>query len=271
MKKIGVLITILVFMGALIIGNIHWNNKIDETVSRSINTSVIHNNSSNNDNGAEESVPGFSLKREELEQLLASLPAQIANMFLANYDNGKSVHMMIVGSPAIASNTNGWSVQVKEHLEKVYGADFLKMTIVQFDGTSTEFVDSEEAKSVIDAKPDLVFFEALTLEDNGQVEIEISHENIKNFIGRIREANPESVILVQPPHPIHAATYYPHQVSALAEFTEDEGIPYFDHWPNWPDPDSDEITHYLNDEGMPNENGHELWADAVIRLFTGEK
>lgn len=270
MRKLGVLLTFIFFIGALIAGYIHWNAKVEKTVSRNIDVSVSDEPSDSLANQNNSNGNTFTISRDELKELVMGLPEPVSNQFLTHYEKGEPLDIIIVGSPALASETNGWSVQVKEHLEELYGDDFLKMTIVEFDGTSTEFVDSEEAASVVEAKPDIVFFEPLTLEDNGLVEIDTSHENIKTFMERILAENPEAVLILQPPHPIHAAVYYPRQVEALAEFAEEEGIPYFDHWPNWPDPDSDEITNYLNEDGFPNENGHKIWADAVINYFTGK-
>lgn len=268
MQKFGVILTLLVFIGALIIGYLHWNGKIQQTVVQQVNNQSVENNLSNE--GSQSEKP-FMISRDRLEQLVIYLPKKVANQFFSSYDNGQSVQMYFVGSPALASQSNGWSVQVKNQLQELYGSDFLEISIVEFDGTSTEFVDSEEAESVVQAKPDIVFFEALTLEDNGLVEIEVSHENIKNFIERIIAKNQDTAIILQPPHPIHAATYYPLQVEALANFAEDEDIPYFNHWPYWPDPNSDEINNFLNENGHPNENGHEVWANAVLQYFSGDK
>ena len=50
---------------------------------------------------------------------------------------------------------------------------------------------------------------------------------------------------IQPPHPLYQATYYPVQVEALAQYAEDNDIPYLNHWEAWPDQDSKEIKDYL--------------------------
>lgn len=269
MRKIGILLSLVIFIGVMIVGYKHWNEKLHKTVSQG--SVAAEENLANSAEKNIQTDTSFTINRGELEVLLTNLPEQIKIQFLNSYDNGEPIQMTLVGSPALASESNGWSIQVKNRLEKLYGSDFLEITIVEFDGTSTEFLGSKEADSVVQSKSDIVFFEALTLEDNGLVEIEHSHENIKQFINQIKTNNPKTIILLQPPHPIHAATYYPLQVEALASFAEEEEIPYFDHWPYWPDPNSDEMNNYLNENGHPNENGHEVWANAVIQYFSGQQ
>ena len=270
MQKIGVLLSFIIFIGVMIVGYKHWNEKIYKTVSQELVNNDVEKNTSNAIEGENQTKPPFTIKKGELEQLLVHLPEQVKNQFLNSFDNGQPVQMFLVGSPALKSEGNGWSMQVKKRLEELYGSDFLKISIVEFDGTSSEFIESEEAESIVQSKPNIVFFEALTLEDNGLVEIENTHDNIKSFIDRIKTENPDTAFLLQPPHPIYAATYYPLQVQALAEFAVEEGIPYFDHWPKWPDPNSEEINNYLNENGHPNEEGHKVWANAVVQYFSGE-
>ena len=76
------------------------------------------------------------------------------------------------------------------------------------------------------------------------------------------------VVLIQPPHPLYQATYYPVQVEALEQYAEDNGIPYLNHWEAWPDQDSEEIKDYLSEDASePSAKGHQVWAEYLIDYF----
>ena len=263
-----VLFSFAFFIASLFVGHHYWNEKLNQIAG----TGKISETSADGSGGKSISPEkeSFSITRENLEQRIANLPEPAQAQMRSSFDNQEPVQLVFVGSPAMGKEDNGWVVQAKNQLEELYGEDFLHLTIIQFDGTSTEFLDSAAAESAIQAKPDILFFEPLTLEDNGLVEIETSHRNILSFLDRVKAENPDVAVILQPPNPIYAATWYPVQVQALRQFAAQEGIPFFDHWSHWPDPNSSEITNYLNDEGLPNEKGHSLWANAVIEFFSGK-
>ena len=79
-------------------------------------------------------------------------------------------------------------------------------------------MNEDEAEEVIAAKPDMIIFEPFTLKDNGEVAIDDSLENTATTLAAITESLPETEVILQPPHPLYNATYYPRQVEALAGF-----------------------------------------------------
>ena len=55
-----------------------------------------------------------------------------------------------------------------------YGTNLLKISIYEFDGTSTEFLNSELPEQIIEESPHLVFLESFRLADNyGFVTVEV--------------------------------------------------------------------------------------------------
>ncbi|WAA09708.1 SGNH/GDSL hydrolase family protein [Fervidibacillus albus] len=277
-QRILTLLSFVLFVVIIIIGGLHWKAKLNEAVSNpngyvqstnSSDASTVSESGDGENASTAEEENGWNL--EQLKTYTANLPSDLADIFKQAFYDERVLHVSIVGSPSLGVEENGWSVQVQEQLEETYGTDFLDVNIVQFDGTSTAFVDSEEAKEIVEEAPDLLLLEGFTLEDNsGLVPVNTSHENLRTFLGEVIEANPNVGILIQPPNPIYAAVNYPVQVEELKNFAELEGLHYLDHWQFWPDPNSSEILDYLNDESLPNEEGHKLWADVVVNYFVGK-
>ena len=114
---------------------------------------------------------------------------------------------------------------------------------------------------------DVVLFEPFTLNNNGLVTIEDEHVHINAFREQLATHVEDAVVVLHPPQPVHRATYYPTQVSSLASFAATENIPYIDHWADWPDTESDELPQFLTEEGAPNSEGAEIWANALISYF----
>ena len=120
-----------------------------------------------------------------------------------------------------------------------------------------------------DTKPDVLILEALTLADNGNVEVEDNHDNISTIIQELQSINEDLYVILMPTHPIPNATIYPKQVDALKEYAAENDYTYIDHWEAWPDYTNEaELMEYLNeDKSAPNEKGIEIWSKEVLKLF----
>ncbi len=103
-------------------------------------------------------------------------------------------------------------------------------------------------------------------------EINESLDHVSSVMDSIKSKNPETVFILQPPHPLYNATFYPNQVKALKNYAEAEGIVYLDHWKAWPDYSTEKIKDYLTkDQSEPSVKGHEVWAKFVTDyLIAGE-
>ncbi|MFB5282752.1 SGNH/GDSL hydrolase family protein [Peribacillus sp. Hz7] len=152
-------------------------------------------------------------------------------------------------------------------MEDTYG-DTVQMSEQTYDLTSTEFVNQEKQKELIEAKADLILFEPLTLKDNGQVAIDDSHAHISTIIQDVTDANEQTTFVIQPPHPLYNATYYPLQVEALKQYATDNNILYLDHWNSWSDQTSDETKALLTEDNeLPNKDGYKLWRTYLEDFF----
>ena len=255
-QRIISILSIIVFFVIIFIGYMSWNEKIAKTTQKQISKDVQADTS--------ETMP---LTFEKLQQAITHLPESVQQMFKETYVNKEQINVVFVGSTSTGLYENGWSMKVKDALEKFYGTDLLKISIYEFDGTSTEFLNSELPEQIIEESPHLVFLESFRLADNyGFVTVEAAQENLITFIEQISTELPEAAFIVQPPNPLSSAVNYPKEVEEIQQFLETNGIPYFNHWEKWPISNSEEMELLLKD-GLPNEKGHEIWAEAIIDYF----
>jgi hypothetical protein len=241
----------------LILGNIYWQEKT--AVS-----SYSHSSSPNSE--ADSDIISETVVDQPEEKLYSNWPEKARKDYQAAKENGQVYKLAIVGSPALGQEENGWSVQLKEELEKDYGGT-LEVSIFQNDTNSLQFINGEGSDEVISYSPDMVLFEPFSLINNSVgVLAEDNHESIGVFLKELKGANEDVVLLLQPPHPIYGATYYPMNVEELKAYAEENDITYLDHWEAWP---ADESLRDLlvNSQDTPNEKGHSLWANYLTDYF----
>ncbi|RST74177.1 hypothetical protein D4T97_010885 [Siminovitchia acidinfaciens] len=202
--------------------------------------------------------------------IAANWPKEAQGTFNKSVTQGKPYKIAFVGSESIGKEDGGWSVMLEDALGNAYD-DTVEVGIFEYAERSDEFINNGHAEEVAGFGPDFVLFEPFTLNDNGNVEVEDNHENIKTFISAVKKANEDAVVVLQPPHPIHNATFYPEQVGQLKDFANSEGLDYLDHWSVWPDQENEELRTYLQDkQGAPNEKGHEVWFNYLKDYFIAE-
>ena len=206
------------------------------------------------------------LEVERLLTLTAHVDESVQDIFLNRLENEEGVELLIVGSTAMESGEPGYAERLESALKDAYG-DFVNVSIEAFDGTSTQFIENMSDEIDFSKGFDVVLFEPFTLTNNGIVVIEDEHSHINSFLERLQSNVEDAVIVLQPPNPIHQASFYPIQVNALQSFAKTKGIPYINHWTKWPDQDSDDILALIDEDNMPNHDGAEVWANALIGYF----
>ncbi|MBN8193787.1 SGNH/GDSL hydrolase family protein [Bacillus sp. NTK074B] len=207
----------------------------------------------------------------DYKSLLANWPEEAKDSFMNDLQTGTPYKLAIVGSPALGEGENGWSRQVKEELENTFG-ESLEVTIYEYDSTSIKFVNGEPADEVLEADPDLVLLEPFSLSDNSKlVGSKDNLESIRILNRRLKEQKEEAVLILQPPHPITGATYYPEQIEELKAFAKEQDIPYLDHWTAWPEEDETLEKYVTESQETPDEKGHEVWASYLLDYFIADE
>lgn len=259
MKAFFTTLLAIICMGVLLWGNIYWTKKT--TVSGESNETPIVSETRK----VEEKTAKPS---DSLLEFTKNWPEQSVASFKKALKEERPFKVLLIGSSALGDEQAGWAVQTKEQLVTAYGQEHMNVEIQVFDQTSREFTNEGGAEKVANAQADMVLFEPFTLMDNGEVAIEDSLNNIQLVMDDTLEANPETVFILMPPHPIYNATFYPKQVEALKEYASQNSVAYLDHWEAWPDYSSEEVKGYISaDNSQPNEKGHELWSKYVTEYL----
>ncbi|WP_423408392.1 SGNH/GDSL hydrolase family protein [Heyndrickxia sp. MSNUG] len=256
MKAFFTTLLAIVCMGVLLWGNIHWTQKT--TVTAKKNESPVVTETEKNKEVKKEDTEAPS---NSLVEFTKNWPIQGVEGFQKSLEDKRPYKILMIGSKALGEEQSGWAALTKEKLLETYDEKYMNVDIQVFDETSRDFVNNDGAETIIDGQADMVLFEPFTLMDNGEVSIEDSLNNIQTVMDETLEANPETVFILMPPHPIYNATFYPKQVEALKGYAEDNKIAYLDHWEAWPDFKTEEVKEYItSDNSQPNEQGHELWS-----------
>ncbi|WGG45423.1 hypothetical protein [Rossellomorea sp. DA94] len=268
MKKFLLTLLAISCVVFLYLGNMYWKEKTTLVASEEKDTTTVENSPSEEAPAPEEEAAEVKGKKD-LDSIISNWPEEARTHFKELKKKGEPFKLAIVGSPAMGESDNGWAPQLKEKLSSELGSQ-VNVEIFQSEVTSIEFINGEKSDNVLAFEPDLVLLEPFSLTDNSnQVGTVQNHESILMFLRELQETNEDSVLLLQPPHPLEGATYYPQQIEDLKEFAAEESISYLDHWGSWPDDET--LSDYLiESQDTPNEKGYEIWADYLIEYFINE-
>lgn len=239
----------------MIIGQIYWQNKVDQSVQSAI---------------AEEKGNGQTAGEDgDVMKYAANLPPDVQKKVKNAIHKRKPVRLVIVGSKAISSSEKSWPALLKSELESTYGKRVFDVIVKGYgDMTTKEALEASLDKEIIDAKPDILLWEPFILNNNGVVAIDETLKDIETMVENITSSLPDVAIMLQPPHPIYNAKYYPAQVDAFRAFAKEKGYVYLDHWKVWPSYKSEKLNEVVDENtDLPNERGQQLWASFFIDYF----
>lgn len=257
---------------ALVIGgNMHWNNKIEETV-KEMPASAAEDNEKAPAKGDSDGKKQDSGKKDSEEDGIASLlaytanwPDEAAKRFEQALRNGETFKIVFAGSESVGEGEKDWPALVQEELVSTYGKSVFSFEVISHPLSTHQFLDDGKEQELADAEADLIILEPFTLNDNGVLTIETSEKNIGTIVEAVKAKNKDTVIALQPPHPLYNASYYRNQVNSLEAYANNRGMAFINHWEAWPELDSKDIHDYLSeDRETPNAEGHKLWAEYVV-------
>jgi hypothetical protein len=268
MKRFLLTVFALCCAAFLFLGNMYWKERTTISGHEEAGTAPVKIASVKEEPAKEKESPPTG-ESKDLDVLISNWPEDSQRTFNDAIKNGETYKIAIVGSPALGEEENGSAPQLQEALMNEYDNQ-IEVTIFQSDVTSIEFINGEEADDVLAFEPDLVLFEPFSLNDNSNsVGVVQNHESILMFQRQLLEVNNDCVLLLQPPHPLDGAIYYPQDIEALKEFAEAESIPYLDHWTAWPEDDT--LADYLSEsQETPNAQGYEIWTDYLTDYFIND-
>jgi hypothetical protein len=263
MKTFFTIIFAILCVVVLFMGNNYWQGK----TAVSVGTTATEDHSSSKPKVNEKDEGKSKSEVQSTDRLLSSAqnwPESARESFEQSLQDKKTFKIMIIGSEAIGNDGSGWTQLVNNSLLETYGEQNVDVSIHTYDLTTANFIQESKHIELAEESPDLVLLEPFTLNDNGMIEIEDSLEHISTFIEEAKLVNPNVTFVLQPPHPLYQATFYPLQVEALNDYAEANGIAYLDHWTVWPDPETTDLKDYLlADQSAPNDKGHALWGKFI--------
>lgn len=273
MKAFITTVLAILCLAVIIGGNIHWNNQISDAVQSPSSEAVGDNGKSKDStpNGKDKGKSdGTSDEKngDEYANILAyatNWPKEAVQGLERALKSGKPYKIVFAGSESLGGNDGGWPQIVQKKLADTYGESVFSFEVLSYPYSTYQYLNAGKEKELANSGADLIILEPFTLKDNGVLNIEMSEENLDKIIAAVKKANKNTVIILQPPHPLYNASYYHNQVSSLEVYAENHGFAFINHWEAWPALDSKEINDYLTeDRSAPNAKGHKLWADYLI-------
>ena len=267
MRNVFVIIVAFISLGALIFGQIHWDNKVkNPTIQTSIKTKNI--------TLEEQEQSGQSPVVEDVTPLdyARKLDSPIRELLVSRIANDFRIDLVIIGSKGLSSSEyTVWHEIVEKELEAVYGNIF-NVTIVELEGKrSNEVVQNNLHINDITSTPDIILLEPFTINDNGFIAMRNRFENLETMIVDFKQLNEDVIVLLQPSIPIHNAKFYPGEEDALRTYSLEKGYIYLNHWANWPDYTDEEVLNFLmDDRSNPNQQGHDAWAAYIMDFFVNK-
>ncbi|MBB6283133.1 SGNH/GDSL hydrolase family protein [Geobacillus subterraneus] len=243
-----------------IAGHLYWKQNIEATVQTA--------------RAEMEASAKEEEKANQTETILAratQLPVAAQNAIKRAVEEHRPIHLVIAGSESTPEK-GGWPDLLKQALDEAYGEGTFQITVHEYEGLTTADADRQRiAADWANDKPDLVLLEPFLLNDNGVIVIDDTLDHIESIIGQLKSAAPDAVVILQPPNPIDNATYYPKQVEELEAFAKENGYPYINHWPAWPNHRSEELNKYIDPESdLPTSEGAKRWAEALAEYFIAQ-
>ncbi len=245
MKAIIITLLSILLVTVLIVGNIHWKETSPSSNSSNVTANLVN-----------------SIDLNYYLSFAAEWPENAQKQLRTKIKNKDTYRILLLGSNSIGYSNVSLLSNIKESLTNTYDK-YVSVESIVYNGTTTDYLSSDETKVLIEETPDMVIFEPFLLTDNNVIDITTSLANLSSILKETKEKLPNVTFILQPANPIYYANLYPIQVAALKEYAASEHITYLDHWQNWPDGNSNEILDYLNQDGTPNKKGYEIWSNYI--------
>ncbi|MBM7606322.1 hypothetical protein JOC75_004370 [Metabacillus crassostreae] len=277
MKRFIYTIVLLLCVGSIVAGNIHWNNKLSaqaEMLREPVKMETVE------DKNTEEALSKEDVEKvaepedkpeTNLSTYTKNLQKTLQDKIIASSKSGEPLQFVIYGSESTPDENGTWPELFKKKLVETYGEDIFKVTIIsEGNKTSIDVNRVTSYEKVSELKPDIVLFEPFTISDNTmKIAMKNRFDSIGKMLGSWKAVNPEVTIFLQPGNPLYGATYYPKQIDELKAFAEGQNISYLNHWEKWPNAKDEKLKSYLTAESLPNERGHKIWMEYLSSYFTG--
>ncbi|MFC0236535.1 SGNH/GDSL hydrolase family protein [Fictibacillus phosphorivorans] len=243
-------------------GHFYYNNKLEETAYAAKRELEITEKKAATKNVSSEET------KSSTENHFADAPEGIADLYKEKKKAGEPLKFHLVGSTNTSSDQGTWAQLFTTEMTNTYKEKVTLHTTSTGDMTSLELQEDPIYEEIQNRKSDIIIIEPPLLNDNDGISMDDTLFVLSNMIEGIKSSNPEAIILIQPSNPISSPDKYANQVLALESFAKEQNLAYLNNWSSWPSVDDEQIKSYYDSTTLlPNEKGHKLWADFMIKTF----
>ncbi|MDR7073209.1 SGNH/GDSL hydrolase family protein [Fictibacillus barbaricus] len=259
MKRFLTVFIILICLLSVIGGHFYYNYKLEKTAHAA-------KLMMKKEPEVQPETKSATIQRQTSDHF-TNAPKGIAELYQKKIAAGETLTISLVGSDLTSSKPGTWAKLFTDKMIASYGKDITISTTSFGEQTSLQFPKEQSYKDLIKKKSDIVLIEPVLLNDNNKViPMKDTLYVLDQMITDIKNTNPDTTIMLQPPNPIFQPHVYADQVSDLKAFAAKNEIPYLDHWEAWPNVNSEDIKQYIT-KLKPNEKGNKRWADFMFNLF----
>lgn len=287
MQKIILIGVIILSIGAIIAGRFYYGERLDSIATdaqeeMSGGVSDIEE-TMENEEVSEDTEEASEDVNEDMEDIPADLaartegvPEELAARIVENIQNDDVTNIVTLGTRSSADfydqDVTPWPELFEEQLNEAYGGEYFEVTnITHGEYTSREVIQLGRHTTLEDVEADIIIVEGFNWNDNlAVVPPAEGQENLEAMIAAAETNNPDLIPVLQPSPPAFETSIYPGQIEEFAAFAEEEDYIYIDHWEAWPEIDDEELLEYVDEERMPNQEGHELWSNYVTQTFAAQ-
>ncbi|KSU83038.1 hypothetical protein GA0061096_2230 [Fictibacillus enclensis] len=262
-KKVLYVLIFIICLGSLGYGNIQYKLKLEDK-AEAAKKDLEDQRAASKERKESSTMPGVSA-------LTKNLPENAQEVIAERWKAAETVKVGAIGSET-TSGEDSWGTLFQQKLQAAYGKEHIEFLSKGFKNEwSITVIKDKKYQPLLDQRLDVLLIEPFLLNDNGKINIRDTLASLDILLADVKRANPETVVLLQPPNPIYKPRFYLDQVNQLKRYANEKGMAYIDHWSAWPDQESEELKMYVNTENhQPTKKGEQLWADDLADLFTGK-
>lgn len=264
MKKLGVILVIIICIGAIVWGRMYYHRKVqlataEAKTSNSLSTPGTKSAQTNKSNSQNKSV--------KISDLTANLPKDLQKMIeTARQQNKKLVIDMIGGN-----EISGLDSLFQKDLNKAYGQNLfeVKETILQ-NKTSLDVYHEGIKKVIGSTTPDIIIYTPLIMNDDRLVRTQDTTAVISLIEQDIQSTYPKAYYMIQPPNKTSDQPAINDRIDSIKDYMKkQQGVPYLNYLKKWPN--GTQMADVVKSDGhTPNAAGLKIWSDYLGNYFTGK-
>lgn len=264
MKKFGVILVIILCIGAIIFGKIYYHHKVKLTMAEAKTTTSAEMDAPP---ASDSSKSADTKKPAKISDLTSNMPKELKNMVTTAKDKNKKLVIDMIGG----SDISGLGTLFQTDLNKAYGQGLfdVKETVI-IDKTSLDIYHDGIKKTIGNVTPDIIIYTPLVMNDDRKVRTDDTTAVIGLLEQEIQSAYPNAYYMVQPPNKTSDQPAINDRIDQITDYMkQQQGVPYLNYLKKWPD--GTQMGNVVKSDGhTPNSAGLKIWSTYLDNYFTGK-